>query len=149
MDLNCCLCRTALPSEKRKRKRLHGLSCREVKERLENISSVPLDSLLETCDPNAYLCRNCENVISSIGTLEAKLAVQKSAVKEKLSLLHSVVTAPLQLLRKRSQPHPAPMKRLRLSERPEAAHTVQQTPCNQPGFVLHSCTAITNFLRTS
>ena len=68
MDLNCCLCRTALPSEKRKRKRLHGLSCREVKERLENISSVPLDSLLETRDPNAYLCRNCENVMSSIGT---------------------------------------------------------------------------------
>ena len=134
MDVNCCLCRKTLTSEieKKTRKRIHGASCREVKARLESISSVSLDNVLEINDPNAYLCRSCYSDISSIDTLEAKLSVQKSAVEEKLSLLHStVVGTQLQLLRKRSQTQPAPAKRLRLSERSERAHTVQQTPHDQ------------------
>ena len=89
MDVNCCLCRKTLTSEieKKTRKRIHGASCREVKAQLESISSVSLDNVSEINDPNAYLCRSCYSEISSIDTLEAKLAVQKSAVEEKLSLL--------------------------------------------------------------
>ena len=133
MDVKCCLCRKAVTdaSEKKWRKRLHGDSCREVKARLESISSVSLDSLLETSDPNAYLCRSCDSQIRSIDIFEAKLAVQKSAIKEKLSLLHSVVSAPLELLRKRSQPQPVAHKRLRLSEHSETVHAVQQISTNQ------------------
>ena len=106
---------------------------RRGKARLESISSVSLDNVLEISDPNAYLCRSCYSEISSIDTLvEAKLAVQKSAVEEKLSLLHStVVGTQLQLLHKRSQPQPVPSKRLHLSEHSERVHTVQQTSCHQ------------------
>ena len=97
MDVNCCLCRKTLTSEikKKTRKRIHCASCREVKARLESISSVSLDNVLEISDPNAHLCRSCYSEISSIDSLEAKLAVQKSAVEENclsytvLLLVHS------------------------------------------------------------
>ena len=141
MDVKCCLCRKVITNEKKWRKRLHGDSCREVKARLESISSVSLDSLLETSDPNACLCRSCDSYISSIGILEAKVAVQKSAVEEKLSLLHSVVGAPLELLRKRSQPQPVALKRLRLSERPETVDAVPQTSSNQDNSTTPSLTS--------
>lgn len=118
-----CLCWKTLISEMEMKMR---------KAELESISSVSLDSVLEISDPNAYLSRSCYSEISSIDTLEAKLAVQKSAVEEKLSLLHStVVGTQLQLLRKRSQPQPVLSKRLHLSEHSERVHTVQQTPCHQ------------------
>ena len=121
MALNCCLCMTVLPTDKRRRKRLHGDSCREVKQQLQAIANVSLENIVETKDPKAYLCYDCDRQISSIITLEAKVASLKSAVNGKLSLLHSVLGTSLQLLRKRSlsgenQQAQLPVKRARLSQ---------------------------------
>ena len=82
MALNCCLCMTVLPTDKRRRKRLHGDSCREVKQQLQAIANVSLENIVETKDPKAYLCYDCDRQISSIITLEAKVASLKSAVNE-------------------------------------------------------------------
>jgi hypothetical protein len=96
----CCLCR-ANQIDKRRRRKLHGGSCATLKEQLQSFSSVPLESLAETKDEDAYLCSSCETQLKSIGSLETKLTEMKSKVKEKLSNLHSVLGTPMDALRKR------------------------------------------------
>ena len=57
---SCCLCRT-LAKDKRSRKKFHGSSCSTLKEQMQKLSSVSLESLGETSDENSYFCSNCEN----------------------------------------------------------------------------------------
>ncbi len=52
---SCCLCRSMLPSDKRRRGKLHGETCKAVKEQLQGISVVPLANFEEIIDPSAYL----------------------------------------------------------------------------------------------
>ena len=44
-----------LPTDKRRKRKLHGESCKAVKERLQRISVVPLANFEEIIDPSAYL----------------------------------------------------------------------------------------------
>ena len=68
----CCLSGIKITDRRRKR-RLHGQSCSELKENLQSLSSVPLESLAETYDQDAYLCNSCENELISIRNLEKKV----------------------------------------------------------------------------
>lgn len=99
--LSCCLCRETLSKDKRRRRKLHGPSCSIFKAQMQSMSSVSLESLVETGDKDAYLCSSCETQLKSIGTLEVKLAELKSQIKKKLSNLHSVLGTPADILRKR------------------------------------------------
>ncbi len=85
---SCCLCKSVLPSDKRRRRKLHGESCKEVKEQLQSISAVPLANFEEISDPSAYLCRKCEQRVISIGTWTAKANALKKSIKTLLSQLH-------------------------------------------------------------
>ena len=68
--LSCCLCRKTLAKDKRRRRKLHGPSCLTMKEHLQKLSSVSLESLVETSDENAYLCSSCEVQLKSVESLE-------------------------------------------------------------------------------
>lgn len=100
-DHLCCLCRSSLAKDRRRRRKLHGQSCSSLKEQLQDLSSVPLASLVETADDNAYLCNSCEKQLTSIAILEAKLAELRSGIRASLSTLHSVLGTPIDTLRKR------------------------------------------------
>lgn len=84
----CCLCKSTLPSDKRTRRKLHGESCKEVKEQLQGISVVPLANFEETSDPTAYLCRKCEQQVISFGNWTAKATALKKCIETLLSQLH-------------------------------------------------------------
>ena len=43
---SCCLCRQTLTADKRKKRKLHHSSATRLKQQLQNISRVPLESLL-------------------------------------------------------------------------------------------------------
>ena len=47
--------RSRLPTDKRRRRKLHGKSCKAVKEQLQGISVVLLANFEETNDPSACL----------------------------------------------------------------------------------------------
>ena len=85
----CCLCGIKITDRRRKR-RLHGQSCSELKENLQSLSSVPLESLAETYDQDAYLCNSCENELISIRNLEKKVGELKAGIVGRLSKLHPV-----------------------------------------------------------
>ena len=70
---SCCLCKEALVQDKRRRRKLHGSSCARLKQQLQTLSPVPLESLFETEDANAYLCNACEVQLKAIATFEARL----------------------------------------------------------------------------
>ena len=74
----CCLCGIKITDRRRKR-RLHGQSCSELKE-----------SLAETYDQDAYLCNSCENELISIRNLEKKVGELKAGIVGRLSKLHPV-----------------------------------------------------------
>ena len=61
---------TKLCADKRRRRKVHGDSCRSVKEDLARVSIAPLENLVETSSPNAYLCSDCErqNASATAGT---------------------------------------------------------------------------------
>ena len=44
-----------LPTDKKRRRKLYGESCKAVKEQLQGISVVPLANFEETIDPSTYL----------------------------------------------------------------------------------------------
>ena len=76
----CCLCREALSKDKHKRRKLHHPSATKLKQELQNLSQVPLESLVETAQDNAFLCSICEGSIKSIFTWEEKVAKIKSNI---------------------------------------------------------------------
>ena len=51
---------------------------------------VPLESLVETSSPEAYLCSNCERQIASVSNLEETLAALRAEIRQKLSGLTNV-----------------------------------------------------------
>ncbi len=63
--MNCCLCQKRLATDKRKRRKLHGPSCSSLKEELQKLSSVSLESLETLSDRDAYLCSTCEFQLKS------------------------------------------------------------------------------------
>ena len=52
---SCCLCRSMLPTDKRRKRKLHGESCKAVEEQLQGISVVPLANFEGIIDPSAFL----------------------------------------------------------------------------------------------
>ena len=76
--------------DRRRKRRLHGQSCSELKENLQSLSSVSLESLANTYDQDAYLCNSCENELISIRNLEKKVGELKAGIVGRLSKLHPV-----------------------------------------------------------
>ena len=118
MDISCCLCKAHLPrTDKRNRRKLHGDSCRRTRDVLESNSRVPLQNLMETSDPNAYLCNHCVRDLNNILSYQSKIDALKSSVMEKLSVLQVVPGTMAQL-------HPA-SKRPRLDSIASSSTAVQ------------------------
>ena len=95
------MCRQTLTADKRKKRKLHHSSATRLKQQLQNISRVPLESLIETAQEDAYLCNKCESCIKSIETWEDKVAKLKMDIMDKISKLHPVIGLPVETLRKR------------------------------------------------
>ena len=86
----CCLCRNPAPTDHRRRKKLHGASCAKAKAVLKEVLCVPLEALVETSDPTAVLCYNCERTLNNIDTLVTKAETLKEDIRKKGSALQSV-----------------------------------------------------------
>ena len=117
---SCCLCKEALVQDKRRRRKLHGSSCARIKQQLQTLSPVPLESLFETADSNAYLCNACEAQLKAIATFEARLIELKSKVIENLSQLLPILSSPVE----------APRGRKRLLY--ESSEMSQKCQCSTP-----------------
>ncbi len=102
--MNCCLCQKRLATDKRKRRKLHGPSCSTLKEELQKLSSVSLESLETLSDRDAYLCSTCEFQLKSIINLNEKLSEHNNEVRSMLSKLQSVYGTPMEAQRKRHLP---------------------------------------------
>ncbi len=102
--MNCCLCQKRLATDKRKRRKLHGPSCSTLKEELQKLSSVSLESLETLSDRDAYLCSTCEFQLKSIINLNEKLSEHNNEVRSMLSKLQSVSGTPMEAQRKRHLP---------------------------------------------
>ena len=85
-NILCCLCKADLLQDKRRRK-FNGPSCAGLKEKLQTMSSTPLESLVETSSESAYLCNACELQLKAVETMEAKLQKLRREIIEKLSNL--------------------------------------------------------------
>ena len=66
----CCLCRSPILKDSRKRKRFHGTSCAKTKAILANLTSlslsVSLKDVAKLSDHNAILCNGCERLLDTI-----------------------------------------------------------------------------------
>lgn len=102
MDVYCCLCLDQLPADRRRRKKLHGLSCAEAKAVICELSAVPLQNIDGLRGPNVILCNNCEKKLKSISDFQTKLDSLKKYISEKLSAL-------LHTSRKRPSASPTPV----------------------------------------
>ena len=69
-------------------------------EQMQKLSSVSLESLVETSDENAYLCSRCEAQLKSVESQD-KLSGLRSEIRGMLSDLRSVLGTPVESLRKR------------------------------------------------
>ena len=87
----CCLCRDPVPSDHRRKKKLHGDSCWKAKAVLCNLCVVPVDSYVEMRDTRAVLCYTCEKKLNVIHTMEGKILSLKADVRDKLSVLQSSI----------------------------------------------------------
>ena len=56
---------------------MHGDSCRRTRYVLESNSRVPLWNLVETSDPNAYLCNHCVRDLNNILSYRSKIDALK------------------------------------------------------------------------
>ncbi len=79
--MNCCLCQKRLATDKRKRRKLHGPSCSSLKEELQKLSSVSLESLETLSDRDAYLCSTCEFQLKSIINLKGAVPPEPAVIK--------------------------------------------------------------------
>ena len=85
----CCLRREPVPSNRRKRKKLHGEACTSARSVLRKFTAVPLETLAETRDPDAVLCYSCENKLTSIHDLEIKLKEARSTIERMAGCLQA------------------------------------------------------------
>ena len=82
----CCLC-SREEKDRRRLRRLHGDSSVALKQHLQSLSAVSLDSLQETSDKDAKLCSTCESEIREMKNLEAKITGLQEKVQLKISKL--------------------------------------------------------------
>lgn len=85
-------------------KRFHGESCITAKEVLGTLSLHPLDSLVETSDPEAVLCNKCQAKLNTIHSNELKLTGMKQEVRQLLLSLKKVSNITVTVGEKRSLP---------------------------------------------
>ena len=72
-SFGCCLCQDILPTDRRRRKKLHGSSCEYINKVLVKLSSEDLESYLDIRDPNAFICYKCETELNNVQKLEEKI----------------------------------------------------------------------------
>ena len=89
MEGCCCLCRELLPSDRRRKKNLHGSSCTAAKSALTRLSTLPLEDIDALADPAAVLCSNCECTVNNIEHYQSKVDSLKKKVMDMLSLQHA------------------------------------------------------------
>ena len=103
----CCLC-SREEKDRRRLRRLHGDSSVALKQHLQSLSAVSLDSLQETRDKDAKLCSTCESEIREMKNLEAKITGLQEKVQLKISKLRPAPG-------KRQHPAPQPRTEINLS----------------------------------
>ena len=103
----CCLC-SCEEKDRRRLRRLHGDSSVALKQHLQSLSAVPLDSLQETRDKDAKLCSTCESEIREMKNLEAKITGLQEKVQLKISKLRPAPG-------KRQHPAPQPPAQKQIS----------------------------------
>ena len=81
-SFGCCLCQDILPTDRRRRNKLHGSSCENIKKVLVKLSSEDLESYLDIRDPNAFICYI---ELNNVQKLEEKINVLTADIKDKLS----------------------------------------------------------------
>ncbi len=82
MDVTCSLCPVSVKESSKRRKKLHGESCKEVKATLLSIaedSGVNIAAL--ELNANAYLCYQCNLLLCNIRSTKSKLGKLVSNVK--------------------------------------------------------------------
>ena len=84
----CSLCKKIV-QDHRRRKRLNGAGCSVAREVIESLAGVGMHRIPGLRDPGALLCHHCEGSLSSIQSLEAKLAELRQDMKGKLVALLS------------------------------------------------------------
>ena len=97
----CCLCRDPVSTDHRRRKKLHGASCTTARTVLREVSSVPLEALVETRDQSAVLCYSCEKILNNIQSLTAKVETLRADVRGKVSalqILKNLMTGSISML---------------------------------------------------
>ena len=81
----CCLCSEV--KDRRRLRRLHGDCSFILKQHLQSLLAVSLDSLQETRGRDAKLCSTCESEIREIKNLEVKITRLQESVQFKISNL--------------------------------------------------------------
>ncbi len=85
MERWCCLCREALPLDRRRKKCLHGDKCETVKVIIVGLLSVPLEEVDALNAPTATICSNCEKKANNINHYQSKVETLKKNIMEMLS----------------------------------------------------------------
>ena len=124
----CCLCRDPVSTDHRRRKKLHGASCTTARTVLREVSSVPLEALVETRDQSAVLCYSCEKILNNIQSLTAKVETLRADVRGKVSALQSV----------RAEKRQRPAPEIDGQELPPTKHTRIENADSVPSTVLPS-----------
>ena len=88
---NCSLCFQAVPSDRRRIKRLYGASCASARATLEKLSPDGFQMLMTMSGPDAVLCSGCGKKLTSVESLETKLVTAKKAVTDLLGCLQREV----------------------------------------------------------
>ena len=76
----CCLCCNPISADHTRMKKFHGAGCKVAKRVLRDVSCVPQEVYVETRDPLALLCYDCEKTLNNIHNLTAKV---KAGVRRK------------------------------------------------------------------
>ena len=91
----CCVCRGDLSSglAKKKRKKLHGLSCKEsrrvLEEEVNETLGLGLDGLVET-DLDSFICKRCDAKLQKVSELKLQIEHLKSELQ---SYVYSILAS--------------------------------------------------------
>ena len=86
----CCLRHDPVSADHTRMKKFHGAGCKVAKRVLRDVSCVPQEAYVETRDPLALLCYDCEKTLNNIHNLTAKFETLKASVRWKISALQDM-----------------------------------------------------------
>ena len=144
----CCVCRGDLSSGlvKKKRKKLHGLSCKEsrrvLEEEVNETLGVGLDGLVET-GLDSFICKSCDAKLPKISELKLQIEHLKSEVQSYVASLHCKPSSETVRggVKRKAAPLSIPSKHSRLEvAQPECSSTATvKSPDVSVSLVLNSC----------